>query len=316
MTNQTSANTDPDSIPGILTDGGAAIGYNNTAVTSENRVVPFFLVGGSPVQGMLLSTNDIFGSKNMVISARGTPGARITFNTSVGTQIRANASTTLGEAGVAVALGNPSYTGGTQYYASFLTGSFANFTGSISTPGSTTSYNTSSDYRLKDNITPIENGLEVINSLQPREWTWKNDGQPGVGFIAHEVTENWPSANQVGLVDGEKDAVAKKGKLKYTQGENLGQYKKVYWSDDDGNPQETYDIVDEPNEEKIAEYLQEGLVWEEVVELQTPKYQSVDTSFLIAPLVSAIQQLYGLINSHEERFSQLESRMAALEANS
>ena len=67
-------------------------------------------------------------------------------------------------------------------------------------------YNTSSDYRLKDNIQPITNGLEKLAQLKPSTWIWKDGGNDGEGFIAHEVAQIVPNA-----VSGEKDALDKDG---------------------------------------------------------------------------------------------------------
>ena len=74
--------------------------------------------------------------------------------------------------------------------------------GSITMAGSTTAYNTSSDYRLKDNQSPLTGSGSFIDALKPKTWTWKADGSKGVGFIAHEVQEVSPSS-----VVGEKDAM-------------------------------------------------------------------------------------------------------------
>jgi hypothetical protein len=74
--------------------------------------------------------------------------------------------------------------------------------GSISTNNSTTAYNTSSDYRLKDNIVPMTGALDKVALLKPVTYTWKQDGSDGQGFIAHELQEIVPNA-----VTGEKDAV-------------------------------------------------------------------------------------------------------------
>lgn len=101
--------------------------------------------------------------------------------------------------------------------------------GYIQTGTSTTSYNTSSDYRLKENIEPMTGALEKVALLKPVTYTWKLDGKAGQGFIAHELQEVVPDA-----VAGEKDAVDKDGK---------------------------------------------------------PEYQGVDTSFLVATLTAAIQEL-------------------------
>jgi hypothetical protein len=79
--------------------------------------------------------------------------------------------------------------------------------GTISVTGSGTAYNTSSDYRLKDNQAPLTGSGAFIDALQPKTWTWAADGSIGVGFIAHEVQAVSPNS-----VVGEKDAVDEEGK--------------------------------------------------------------------------------------------------------
>ena len=74
--------------------------------------------------------------------------------------------------------------------------------GAINTSGSSTSFVTSSDYRLKENITPMTGALSVVEQLKPCTYTWKADGSDGQGFIAHELAEVVPDC-----VSGEKDAV-------------------------------------------------------------------------------------------------------------
>ena len=145
-----------------------------------------------------------------------------------------------------------SSTAGT-YYAALFYPSTGSFVGSISVAASSTAYNTSSDYRLKENIAPMTNGLEKILQLNPVTYTWKADGSAGEGFIAHELQEVCSQA-----VTGEKDAV-----------------------DVDGNP----------------------------------KYQGVDTSFLVATLTAAIQELNAKVQTLEAQNATFEARLAALEAN-
>ena len=71
-------------------------------------------------------------------------------------------------------------------------------------------YNTSSDYRLKENVTPLTNALARVSALKPVQWLWKDcDGVVGEGFIAHEVQDVIPAA-----VSGEKDAVDGEGNIK------------------------------------------------------------------------------------------------------
>jgi hypothetical protein len=81
--------------------------------------------------------------------------------------------------------------------------------GSIRTTGSTTQFNTLSDYRLKENILPMTGALAKVTALKPCTYTWMVDGESGEGFIAHELAEVCP-----GAVSGEKDAVNKDGSLK------------------------------------------------------------------------------------------------------
>jgi hypothetical protein len=82
--------------------------------------------------------------------------------------------------------------------------------GTISVTTTATAYNTSSDYRLKENPTPLIGGLATIDQLQPCEFTWKSDGSTGRGFIAHELQAVVPEA-----VTGEKDAVDAEGNPEY-----------------------------------------------------------------------------------------------------
>ena len=79
--------------------------------------------------------------------------------------------------------------------------------GSIGQSASTISYNTSSDYRLKENVLPMTGALAKVAALKPVTYTWKVDGSAGQGFIAHELQEIVPDC-----VTGEKDAVDKDGK--------------------------------------------------------------------------------------------------------
>jgi hypothetical protein len=114
--------------------------------------------------------------------------------------------------------------------------------GSVSLTNTITSYNTSSDYRLKENVAPMQNALATVAALKPCTYTWKADGSAGQGFIAHELQAVVPDC-----VTGEKDAV---------------------------------EIVDELDAEG-----------KKIGEKEVPRYQGVDTSFLVATLVAAIQEL-------------------------
>jgi hypothetical protein len=76
--------------------------------------------------------------------------------------------------------------------------------------GNTTTYSTSSDYRLKTNAQPLTGSGAFIDALQPKTWTWISSGTAGVGFIAHEAATVAPLS-----VSGQKDEVDAEGNPKY-----------------------------------------------------------------------------------------------------
>jgi hypothetical protein len=65
--------------------------------------------------------------------------------------------------------------------------------GSISVNDTATTYNTTSDARLKD-VTGSARGLEVINELNPVAYNWKSNGKADEGLIAQEVLDVVPNA--------------------------------------------------------------------------------------------------------------------------
>ena len=61
--------------------------------------------------------------------------------------------------------------------------------GTITVTASSTSYNTSSDYRLKENVTAISDGITRLKTLKPSRFNFIADATTTVdGFLAHEVT--------------------------------------------------------------------------------------------------------------------------------
>ena len=59
--------------------------------------------------------------------------------------------------------------------------------GSITTSGTATSFNTSSDYRLKENVKLIQNATEKVLRLKPCRFNYIGYEQEVDGFIAHEL---------------------------------------------------------------------------------------------------------------------------------
>ena len=89
--------------------------------------------------------------------------------------------------------------------------------GSITQAGTTgVLYNVTSDYRLKSDVTPIQNALSTVEALNPVNFTWP-DGRKDDGFLAHEIQAVIPNC-----VTGEKDAVNEDDTPKYQQMDNSG----------------------------------------------------------------------------------------------
>ena len=84
--------------------------------------------------------------------------------------------------------------------------------GTITTDGSVTSYNNGSDYRLKENIVDLTDGITRLKTLKPCRFNFKaNTAKTVDGFLAHEVTAV-PEA-----ITGVKDDVDSEGKPVYQQ---------------------------------------------------------------------------------------------------
>jgi hypothetical protein len=78
--------------------------------------------------------------------------------------------------------------------------------GSVYTTASATTYNTSSDYRLKNITGNLTGYKERLMSLQPKQGTWIVDGSEFRGFLAHEFANPYRAS-----VTGKKDAVDENG---------------------------------------------------------------------------------------------------------
>ena len=145
-----------------------------------------------------------------------------------------------------------SFQGGSNNFIVTFHNTSGTLIGSITgSNGSTTSYNTSSDYRLKEDIQPMTGALTKVAALKPVTYKWKADGSDGQGFIAHELAEVCPDA-----VSGEKDEVNEDGSI---------------------------------------------------------KPQGIDTSFLVATLTAALQELKAINDAQAQTITALTARVTALE---
>jgi hypothetical protein len=197
-----------------------------------------------------------------------------TTNTTFNAQLTVNSGTSLrsqdgynGNPPVRMFMGTD-FTGG--LFVEFTSSTGARL-GSITRASSTSiAFNTTSDYRLKENVVDLDNATARLKQLQPKRFNFISDADTTVdGFLAHEVSNIVPEA-----VTGEKDEIR-----------------------DFGN------IVDENNniiEENVNENYEkeDGHTW--VKTGTKPVYQGIDQSKLVPLLVKTIQEL-------EARITQLEN---------
>jgi hypothetical protein len=198
---------------------GMRVGFSGGSTNFYDADLQVFRAGNASTERMRIDS-----SGNLLVgqSITSTPGEG---NTTVGNSILNSGALYASRSG-AQALNLNRNTSDGNIVGIFREG---NSVGSISVTATTTAYNTTSDYRLKENVAPMQNALTTVAALKPCTYTWKADGSNGQGFIAHELQAVVPDC-----VTGTKDAIDKDGK---------------------------------------------------------PQHQSVDTSFLVATVVAALQEL-------------------------
>ena len=143
-------------------------------------------------------------SGNLLVGTTSATGYRLTVNNNGNGGISVQQSS----AGGYSLASNAVSLAGTYYHVQFLQAGTP--VGNILSTGSTTSYNTTSDYRLKENVAPMTGALATVAQLKPVTYNWKVDGSDGQGFIAHELQAVVPDC-----VTGEKDAVDAEGNPQY-----------------------------------------------------------------------------------------------------
>jgi hypothetical protein len=147
--------------------------------------------------------------------------------------------------------------------------------GTITTTASAVAYNTTSDYRLKENVTDVTDGITRVKQLAPKRFNFIVDPDTTVdGFIAHEVQDVIPEA-----ISGAKDAMR----------------------------DEEYEVT--PAVE--ATFDEDGNILTEAVDAvmgtrSVPDYQGIDQSKLVPLLTAALQEAI-------TKIEDLEARVAALE---
>ena len=163
---------------------------------------------------------------------------------------------------------------GNGYYGAIFYAQSGVASGYILVSTSSTSYNTSSDYRLKEDAVPMTGATERVKALRPINFAWKVDGSRTDGFLAHEAKEVVPEA-----VHGTKDAMR----------------------------DEEYEIT--PAVEEVTD--EDGNVTTEAVAAvmgtrSVPDYQGIDQSKLVPLLTAALQEAIAKIEALTARIEALE----------
>ena len=266
-TNDTS--TEPQQVIRQIGSGDAALGFqipsaNNWYIGVDNSDSDIFKIGSGLTVGTTSHVN--INSSGQVLM--GTTSVVDTNCTALHT--KATASTKWVQAMSGVDRGMVKYTTATSgtvlfdYY--IYNGSVV---GSISSTGSSTAYNTSSDYRLKENVDYDFNALDRVAQLKPARFNFISDADITLdGFLAHEVQDIVPEA-----ITGEKDGVKEE---EYEVSPAI--------LDDDGN------VVTEA----------------EMGTREVPDYQGIDQSKLVPLLTKAIQEQQTIIEDLKSRIEILE----------
>lgn len=180
--------------------------------------------------------------------------------------------TSSGSSGDGLTLRNDSNNGGritftrvnetdTQFHMAFYTYSGTKV-GEVTTSTSSTAYVTSSDYRLKDNVTQLTGAIDRLNQLKPSRFNFIADPETTLdGFLAHEVSDLVPEA-----ITGEKDAMTT----------------------------ETYEVTPAVKDEN------DNIITEAIIgEREVPNYQGIDQSKLVPLLVASVQELSAKVTALE-----------------
>ena len=158
--------------------------------------------------------------------------------------------------------------------------------GSIKSSTTATNFNTSSDYRLKENLEPLTGALDRLDALPVYRFNFTADPETTVdGFVAHEVSAHVPEA-----VTGEKDAM--KTVVVQEAVEAVEAQPATYWEEGDELPEG----VAVGDEKTAAVEAVEAVA--EVTEEQ-PDYQGIDQSKLVPLLVAAVKELKAKVEALE-----------------
>ena len=288
-------------VTGTAVTDGLTVTQSGSAFTPSSQTVALFQrnsATGSGAKVCILSGNNSSGDLNFGDAEDEDIGKiayehnnnAMTFTTNTAERMRIDSSgnvlvdttSAFGSSGITLGSNNVLYSAGSsqnvanfQRYGSdgelIRLGKAGTTVGSISVSGSATAFNTSSDYRLKENVVDLIGASARVNQLDVKRFNFIADGTDTVvdGFLAHEVADVVPEA-----VTGAKDAMR-----------------------------------DEEYEVTPAVLDDDGNVTTEAVmgTRSVPKYQGIDQSKLVPLLTAALQEALTEIASLKTRVEALEA---------
>jgi hypothetical protein len=164
--------------------------------------------------------------------------------------------------------------------------------GSIDVTTTATSYNTSSDYRLKENVSYDFDATTRLKQLKPARFNFISNPDTTVdGFLAHEVQSIIPEA-----ITGIKDETETKEKVVVN---NIDQVIA------ENIEQADWEAGKIPNEEGKSQYPVDS-TWE--ASKIVPVYQGIDQAKLTPILTKALQEAIAKIEQLEARITTLENK--------
>ena len=198
----------------FLSANAGNVGYvNELGFGDVSSTYPQSAIGNIITNATAASYGDLyFATRNVTTDTAPTERMRITSSGSVCVNsTRATAALVIDSnlnALTGIDMRDTGSTGGAYIY---FQNSGGNQAGIITHSGTTSvTYTSTSDYRLKENVKIIENGLDRVLSLKPVTYTWiDSDNEQGEGFLAHELQEIVPLA-----VVGQKDELKEDGTIK------------------------------------------------------------------------------------------------------
>lgn len=219
------------STPGTWFAARSTTAANNYGVFQKTDGSTLGLIGsgaGAAISGGTVNDFVIRADSNLLLAIGNSEFARINSVGSFlfGTTVAAYASgervsiiNASGSNGAGIAIGNTNNVGLGIYNGYTATGTaraieFQDHNsvvrGSVTVTTAGTSFNTTSDYRLKNLIAQLTDSGARIDALNPIEYEWKSNGKRTRGFFAHEFQQVYADS-----VTGEKDAVDAEGKPVY-----------------------------------------------------------------------------------------------------